>query len=35
MMYSIVAYAAINMDHAENSIPLLLFMGHYFATAVV
>jgi hypothetical protein len=22
------------MDHAENTIPLLLFMGHYLAMAV-
>jgi hypothetical protein len=35
MMYSIVACAAIDMDHAENTIPLLLFTGYYFATAVV
>jgi hypothetical protein len=35
MTYSIVACAAIGTDSAENTISLLLFTGHYLATAVV
>jgi hypothetical protein len=35
MTYSIVACAAIGTDLAENTITLLLFTGHYLATAVV
>jgi hypothetical protein len=35
MKYSIVACTAIGTDRAENIIPLLLFMGHYLATAVI
>jgi hypothetical protein len=35
MTHSIVECAAIGTDHAENIIPLLLFTGHYLATAVV
>jgi hypothetical protein len=31
----IVACTAISMDHTENTIPLLLFMGHYLTMAVV
>jgi hypothetical protein len=33
MTYSTVARAAIGTDHAENATSLLLFMGHYLATA--
>jgi hypothetical protein len=35
MTYSIVVCAAIGTYRAEDIIPLLLFTGHYFATAVV
>jgi hypothetical protein len=35
MTYSIVACATIGTDRAENTIPLLLFAGHYLATAVI
>jgi hypothetical protein len=35
MMHSIVACEAIDMDRTENTIPVLLFMGHYLATAFV
>jgi hypothetical protein len=34
MTYSIVACAAIGTYHAENTIPLLPFMGHYLATGL-
>jgi hypothetical protein len=34
MMDSIVTCAAIGTDCAENTIPLLLFTGHYSGTAV-
>jgi hypothetical protein len=35
MTYSTVACAAISIDHTENIIPLLLFMGHYLGMAIV
>jgi hypothetical protein len=35
MTHSIAVCAAIGMDRAENTIPLLLFMGHYLPTALV
>jgi hypothetical protein len=37
MMYSIIACAgaAISTDHAEKTIPLLLFTSHYKAAAIV
>jgi hypothetical protein len=35
MAYFIVACATIGTDRAENAIPLLLFTGHYLATAIV
>jgi hypothetical protein len=33
MAYSIVAFAAISMDYAQNTIPLLLFTGRCLVTA--
>jgi hypothetical protein len=35
LLYPIVACAAISADHAENTISLLLFMGHCIVTAIV
>jgi hypothetical protein len=35
MTYSVLACATIGTDGAENTIPLLLFKGHYLEMAVV